>query len=273
MDKYAVVGNPIAHTLSPAIHTLFAEQTKQSMKHVAIEAPFDKFSETVYNFFANGGKAVNITSPFKEQAYELADIQSDLATQAHAANTLMIREDNSIYADSTDGIGLIQDLTHNHHFSFRQKRILLLGAGGAARAVIGPLLETAPTQVVIANRTPEKAAQIAKEFQLLGHVSGIGLDELTSEPHDLIINATSAGITGRFPELPSGLIVKHTWCYDMLYHQDTTEFIKWATSQGAAKCLTGIGMLVEQAAAHFYLWRGIYPNTQPVIEALTKVKT
>jgi len=264
VDNYAVIGHPVRHSLSPAIHTEFARQTGEILKYTAIEAPLDRFSATVRAFIQAGGKGINVTVPFKPEAYQLADERSELAEQALAANTLMFREDGSVFADSTDGIGLLQDLTGNHDYTLRQKKILLIGAGGAARCVLGPIISAAPAECVIANRTADKAYALAEQYQLQGQVQGAGLSELIAEPYDLIINATSAGLSGEAIDLPAELIASHTWCYDMVYGKEPTPFLQWAHRLGAQQCLDGLGMLVEQAAAAFYLWRGVYPDTKSV---------
>ncbi len=268
MDKYAVIGNPVAHSRSPDIHFAFARNTNQALEFVKIKAPVNEFVDTVREFQDAGGKGLSVTLPFKEQAYCLASLHSDAAKKAEAANTLVLRDDGSIFADNTDGTGLVQDLTHNHDFSLRQKKILVLGGGGAVRTIMGALLEKAPAKIVIANRTADKAVQLAKHFRMNGDIIGTGLDELEVEPYDLIINATSAGLTGEFPALSRELICGQTWCYDLLYSAKTTPFIEWAQQCHPAQCIDGIGMLVEQAAAAFYLWRGVYPETKPVIEML-----
>lgn len=267
MDQYAVIGNPVQHSLSPQIHSEFAKQTKQQLAYSKIEAPLDEFAKTVKAFQLQGGKGCNVTVPFKIEAFQLADHASDCAKQAGAANTLLFKEDGSIYADSTDGIGITQDLTNNNEYSIRQKLILLLGAGGAARAVIGPLLEQAPAKIIIANRTKSKAMELVERFRETGIVKGVGLDEFTGEPFDLIINATSAGLSDIDLNLPNSLITPSTCCYDMVYGK-LTQFLQWAESNNACLCLDGLGMLVEQAAASFYVWRGVYPDTKPVIQKL-----
>lgn len=272
MDHYAVIGHPIKHSLSPLVHEAFAKQTHQQLSYTKIEAPLDGFEETVTDFIAQGGKGANVTLPFKEQAYHFATQRSDLAQQAKAANTLVFGADQSIYAESTDGIGLVRDLTHNHQFNFSNRTVLLLGAGGAVRTILGPLLHLNPAQLIIANRTKNKAVALVSEFSSLGNdpvIKAIGLDEFPNQSFDLIINATSVGLTGKPFTLPAHLIsASHTWCYDLMYGLDETPFIHWAKQFNPAMALDGLGMLVEQAAASFNLWRGIYPETKPVIEKL-----
>ena len=270
MDKYAVIGNPVKHSLSPTIHGIFAQQTKQDLEYGKILAPLDRFNDTVTEFIQAGGKGINITVPFKVEAYQLANDHSALARQAGAANTLLFRDDGSIYADNTDGVGLVQDLTHNHHFCLRGKRILVIGAGGAARNIIGALLAQAPQQVMVSNRTESKAQALVTQFELHGTITACALNALDTQAFDLIINASSAGLTGDFPPLSTALINQHTWCYDLVYTRDRsqTAFLHWAAPSKPAMMLDGLGMLVEQAASAFALWRGIHPKTTVVIKQL-----
>lgn len=269
MDQYGVIGNPITHSLSPFIHQQFAQQTQQDLSYVRIQAPFEAFKQTVMDFKARGGKGLNVTVPFKTDAYRLADLSSKWVKLAEAANTLCFREDGSVFADNTDGIGLINDLVDNHRCRLRDKRILILGAGGAVRTILNQVLAQMPISVTIANRTAGRAMALANTFKGKGTIIGVGLSELSSEPYDLIINATSAGLTEGDPlRLPDGLVTSSTWCYDLMYGSKAPGFLSWAAGQGAFRCLDGIGMLVEQAAASFYLWRGVYPDTQSVIQAI-----
>ncbi len=274
MDNYAVIGNPVSHSASPFIHQQFAIQTQQSLQYERIEAPLDGFEKIIKEFQAAGGKGASVTIPFKEQAFQLADQRSELAQQAEAANTLAFKEDGSIFADNTDGTGLVQDLTHNYDYCARQKKILLLGAGGATRGILGPLLDLAPKQLIIANRTKEKAILLAERVQLKGDVIGISLDEIEASPYDLIINTTSAGMTGNPLTLAKEIIGPNTYCYDIMYGKQTPPFLAWAQQHNPQHCMDGLGMLVEQAAAAFYLWCGVYPDTHPVIDMLReKVNT
>jgi len=270
MDNYAIVGNPVSHSKSPLIHTEFAKQTQQDITYTVIEAPVDRFVETVKAFEAAGGKGLSITLPFKNEAYAIANLHSKLAQQARAANTLAFRDDNTVYADSTDGPGLVQDITNNLHYSLRQKKVLILGAGGVVKCIVGPLLAQAPARLDVANRTAEKAIDIARQFELCGEINGMGLQDMMEAPYDLIINATSASVTGNIPNITAEMIGPKTWCYDLFYSDEPTAFLQWSKQQGADRCIDGLGMLVEQAAAQFYLWRGIYPNAKPVIELLRR---
>lgn len=273
MDRYAVIGNPVHHSLSPAIHHAFAKQTQQTLRYETIESPLDAFAKTVEAFQQSGALGANVTLPFKNQAYYLTHFRSEYAEQAQAVNTLKFMPDGRIYADNTDGIGLLRDLAHNNGFLIKGKKILLLGAGGAARGLIVPLLNAGPSKLVVANRTMEKAIALEKLYHLIGPIIGIGLEEMQPKPYDLIINTTSAGLTGESFTLPPQTITEATWCYDLMYGEQGTPFLSWAKSLHPARCLDGIGMLVEQAAASFYLWRGVMPETQHIIHQLKTGKT
>ncbi|UTW05959.1 shikimate dehydrogenase [Pseudomonas benzenivorans] len=269
MDRYGVFGNPIGHSKSPLIHRLFAAQTGQQLSYEALLAPLDDFPGFARNFFAEG-KGANVTVPFKEQAFQLADELSARARRAGAVNTLMKREDGSLLGDNTDGAGLVRDLTVNAGFALRGKRILLLGAGGAVRGVLEPLLAQQPAVLVIANRTVAKAEQLAGEFADLGPLVASGFDWLDA-PVDLIVNGTSASLAGELPPIAPSLIESgHTLCYDMMYAREATAFNRWAAEQGAARTLDGLGMLVEQAAEAFFLWRGVRPDSAPVLAELRR---
>lgn len=268
IDRYAVMGNPIAHSKSPQIHQLFARQTGQKLSYEAILVPVDGLGLAIREFFSANGKGLNITVPFKLEAWQLADKLSGRATLAGAVNTLAWQANGILYGDNTDGIGLVNDLTHNLHVALQGKRVLLLGAGGAARGVLGPLLEQQPQCLVIANRTAERAKQLAEQFTQLGQLRGCGLEALANLEFDLVINATAAGLSGEIPPLPNGVIGSHTRCYDMMYGSAPTAFVNYARQHGARDAFDGLGMLVEQAAASFHLWRGIRPETGNVIEAL-----
>jgi shikimate dehydrogenase len=261
-DRYAVFGHPIAHSKSPLIHAAFARQTGQDMTYEAILAPKDGFAATVAAFVAAGGRGANVTVPFKEEAFRLAGRLSPRAQRAGAVNTLVFDADGS-FGDNTDGAGLVADLTRNLHRTLAGGRILLLGAGGAARGVIEPLLDQQPAALVIANRTVNRAQELA---QLFGHdVRACGFDALHT-PFDFVINATAASLSGELPPLSPQLFTPDTLAYDMMYGRDTP-FLAFARAQGAATA-DGLGMLVEQAAEAFHLWRGVRPDTAPVIASL-----
>lgn len=269
-DHYAVMGNPIAHSKSPQIHTLFARQTGQDLVYTAILVEQGHFAEAVSAFVAGGGKGLNITVPFKREAWDLAGERSARAERAGAVNTLLFRADGTSYGDNTDGVGLVRDLRGNHGVEIANRRVLLLGAGGAVRGVLGPLLEEYPVQLVIANRTADKAIALAKELTDFGPVYGCGYQDLDAQRFDLIINGTAASLKGEMPPLPATALSEGCCCYDMMYGAEPTPFMLWATQHGARQALDGLGMLVEQAAEAFFLWRGVRPQTVPVIEALRK---
>ena len=270
MDQYAVMGNPVAHSKSPQIHTLFAAHTLQDMAYRAILVEPGCLPDAVAEFTSTGGRGLNITVPFKEDAWALAAQRSARAERAGAVNTLVLHETGRHFGDNTDGAGLVRDLCDNHAATLHNARLLLVGAGGAARGVVEPLLQARPKLLVIANRTPGKAVELARAFCDLGHVEGCGLPDLEGQPFDIIINATAASLAGEVPALPDSIVTPASWCYDMMYGDRPTAFMDWALARGAARALDGLGMLVEQAAESFYLWRKVRPDTAPVIAALRK---
>lgn len=270
MDKYAVMGNPIAHSKSPQIHRLFAGQTGESLEYTAIQVAPGTFDAVVTEFQSAGGKGLNITVPFKEEAWRLADTHSPRAQRAGAVNTLVLGADG-LHGDTTDGIGLVRDLTQNCDIRIADKRILLVGAGGAARGVVESLLDESPALLVIANRTAGKAVELARIFCTLGRIEGCGLNGLEGQTFDLVINATAAGLDNTVPALPTSVINESTCCYDLMYGDKPTAFVRWSREQGALKALDGLGMLVEQAAESFFIWRHVRPTTGPVIAALRTV--
>lgn len=261
-DRYAVFGHPIAHSKSPQIHAAFARQTRQDMTYEAILAPRDGFAASVAEFVAGGGRGANVTVPFKEEAFRLADVLTPRAERAGAVNTLLF-EGGRIKADNTDGAGLVADLVRNLQHPPAGQRVLLLGAGGAARGVIEPLLEQKPAALVVANRTLARAEELAEFFGR--GVAACGFDALEG-PFDLVINATSASLAGDLPPLPATVFTPYTLAYDMMYGRDTP-FLAYARRSGAATA-DGLGMLVEQAAEAFALWRGMRPDTAAVIASL-----
>lgn len=269
-DLYAVVGNPISHSKSPWIHSHFARQTGEPVEYTAIQAPLDGFETTVRDFFRRGGKGLNVTVPFKEQAWAMADRRTARAEKAGAANTLYLDGDGNLTADNTDGAGLVTDLTDNHGFDLAGERILVLGAGGAVRGVLGPLLAERPATLVIANRTPARAEALAELFAPEAgrtQLSACGFHQL-SDAFDLIINGTSASLQGELPPLPASLVGPGTRGYDMMYGHEITPFNRWLLDQGGRLGVDGLGMLVEQAAEAFAVWRGVHPKTAPVMAAL-----
>ena len=262
-DSYAVIGNPVAHSKSPSIHREFARVTSQDIEYVAIESPLDAFEPTVEAFRAQGGKGANVTLPFKEQAYRYCTEPSAAARRAEAVNTLVL-EKAQVRGENTDGSGLLRDLTANLGRRISGRSVLLLGAGGAARGVLGPLQAARPARLVIANRTPQKAQELAKRFG--GEVEASAFESLRDAEFDLIINATSAGLGGATIDVPNGIFGKGALAYEMVYGRDTP-FLALARSCGC-ETSDGLGMLVEQAADSFHIWRGVRPMTRPVIAAL-----
>lgn len=269
LDQYAVIGNPIAHSKSPQIHTLFAKQTQQALHYDKVLAPLDAFRATVLAFKAQHGKGCNVTVPFKQEAWALATNRTPYAESAGAVNTLMFGAEGSILGHNTDGIGLVRDITNNLSTSLTDKRILLLGAGGAVRGVLQPLLEQSPSEIVIANRTVTKAHELVQLFASYGLIKAASFNDLEGA-FDIVINGTSASLHGELPPIPSACIQPSTFCYDMMYGAEPTLFMQWASTQGSQYVHDGLGMLVEQAAEAFKLWRGVLPNTQSVLTQLRK---
>ncbi|MFA5370517.1 MAG: shikimate dehydrogenase [Sideroxydans sp.] len=266
-DKYAVIGNPVAHSKSPLIHTLFAQQTGQDMSYEAIEAPPDGFAATIARLRAEGYKGCNVTVPFKFDAYQLATQRSGRAHDANAVNTLIF-EGDEILGDNTDGVGLLADIEKNIAYKLFLKNALILGAGGAAAGVLWPLFN-AGAGIIIANRTLEKAERLAAPFEGAGTVFAKSYEDLAGRSFDLVINATSSGLADQLPPLPPGLFKPGALAYDMMYGKETP-FMAFARQQGAAIVADGLGMLVEQAATAFALWRKVRPDTKPVLEILRK---
>ncbi|APZ44359.1 shikimate dehydrogenase [Acidihalobacter ferrooxydans] len=268
-DRYAVMGNPIGHSRSPAIHARFAAQTGQAIDYAAILAPVAGFAAAVAAFREQGGRGLNVTVPFKQEACALADELTPRARRAGAVNTLRFAPGEPVFGDTTDGVGLLHDLQRNLGLTLAGRRILLLGAGGAARGVIEPLLEAAPAELVIANRTAARAEQLARLFADLGPLRATALDALDgAAAFDILINATSASLAGTTLALPAHLVAADSVAYDMVYAARPTPFMRWAGEHGAARVADGLGMLVEQAAESFFLWRGVRPRTAPVIADL-----
>ncbi|WP_444943259.1 shikimate dehydrogenase [Microbulbifer sp. ZKSA006] len=267
-ERYAVVGNPIEHSLSPEIHRAFAAQTGEDIDYDKQLAPLEGFVEFARAFFAEGGCGLNVTVPFKLQAFEFADTLTERGASAGAVNTLALAGDGKILGDNTDGAGLVFDICNNLGWEIKGKKVLLLGAGGAARGALLPLLAEQPAHLHIANRSAEKAVQLAAEFSPQGELSGGGLETLRG-CYDLIINASSASLGGVLPPLPEGCVAGHGKAYDMMYGATATPFTQWACGQGAESA-DGLGMLVEQAAEAFLLWRGVRPQTAPVMAELRR---
>ncbi|MGA1072980.1 MAG: shikimate dehydrogenase [Pseudohongiellaceae bacterium] len=268
--RYAVIGSPIAHSKSPRIHSLFAEQTKQNLTYEAIEVLEADFESFVNAFFESGGGGLNVTVPHKERAFAMAEVTSPRATLARAVNTLSLNNAGQLEGDNTDGAGLLNDLLNNHGTSIESKRLLILGAGGATRGVLAAIadLENRPVAIKVANRTLARATALASDFSPRLAISAVGYDELHDQQFDVIINGTSASLGGELPPLLPSLIAPDCCCYDMMYAAEPTLFLKWAKAHGAAQAIDGLGMLVGQAALAFTRWRGVAPTTNEVILAL-----
>lgn len=265
---YAVMGNPVAHSRSPRIHGLFGEQCGIRLDYRAIQVDPGGFPQAVSNFQGSGGRGLNVTVPFKVEAWKLAERVSERAAEAAAVNTLRFEHGGQRFGDNTDGIGLVRDLTVNLGCALEGRRLLVVGAGGAVRGVLGPVLDLAPAAVVIANRTVDRAGELAARFAGRGEVAGCGFEELGGERFDVVINATSASLEGSVPALPAGVAAGCGLAYDMVYAARPTPFMRWAAEHGAAATADGLGMLVEQAAESFEIWHGVHPDTAPVIAAL-----
>ncbi len=266
-DKYAVIGNPISHSKSPLIHRMFAAQTGQDIGYEAIEAPLDGFADTIACLRAEGYKGCNVTVPFKFEAFKLATQRSARANDANAVNTLIF-EGNEILGDNTDGAGLLKDIENNLQFKLYFKDALILGAGGAAAGILSPLFN-AGVGIIVANRTLEKAHALVAPFEGVGTVFAKRYEDLAGRSFDIVINATSTGLSNELPPLPNGLFKPDALAYDMMYGRETP-FMAFARKQGAAIVSDGLGMLVEQAATSFALWRKVRPDTRPVLEAMRK---
>jgi shikimate dehydrogenase len=269
-DQYGVVGHPVAHSWSPFIHGMFAKATAQNLVYRLFDIAPDNFRREALRLFASGVRGLNVTLPHKQAAAELVNELTPRAERAQAVNTIAFFKDTSLLGDNTDGLGLTADLERNLGISLANKRVLILGAGGAVRGVLGPLLERDLGELVIANRTPDRARKLAAEFADLGLISACGFADIEGPPYDLIVNATSASLHGEMPALPPGLVSEETVCYDMAYGRGPTPFTSWGESLHAGRITKGWGMLVEQAAESFLLWRGIRPDTQPVLQALAQ---
>ena len=265
-----MVGHPVAHSWSPFIHGMFAKATAQNLVYRLFDISPHDFRREALRMLTGGVRGLNITLPHKQAAAELVNELTARAERAQAVNTIAFFKDTLLLGDNTDGLGLTADLERNLGITLADKRILILGAGGAVRGVLGPLLERELRSLTIANRTPDRARKLAAEFADLGSISGCGFGDLKGPPYDLIINATSASLHGEMPDMPVGLVGEETICYDMAYGRGHTPFTLWAKSLHAARTTKGWGMLVEQAAESFLLWRGIRPDTQPVLQALAQ---
>ena len=269
-DQYAVMGNPINHSKSPQIHTAFAQETGQNIEYSAIHVDLGGFEQAVSHFQGHGGKGLNVTVPFKLDAWKLADSLSDRARRAGAVNTLVFDKEGHILGDNTDGMGLVNDIVEHLAWPIEQRRVLILGAGGAARGVLGPILDKNPATLFIANRTASKAVELAALFDDMGKVEAGGYEALTGKQFDLIINATAASLQGEVPPLPDDIASDDACCYDMMYGDKPTAFMDWARQHGISKISDGLGMLVGQAAESFRIWRGVTPKVAPVIDSIRR---
>lgn len=269
--RYAVIGHPVAHSRSPWIHAEFARQTGQDLTYEAILAPLDGFAQAVRAFRDSGGRGMNVTVPFKQEAFELCDERSSRAEQAGAVNTLTF-EEGRILGDNTDGAGLVRDLEENLDFVLAGRRVLLMGAGGAARGVLLPLLARGAAHLTIANRTVSRGEELAAIARAAGYrdVAACGYDALSGQTFDLVVNSTSVSLAGECPPLPPGVFAPRSLAYDLVYGQGMTPFLRFARANGAGRIADGLGMLVEQAAESFWVWRGVRPATRPVIERLAR---
>ena len=269
-DRYAVIGHPVDHSRSPLIHTLFARQTQQRLTYELIDAEPADFETAVRGFAAAGGKGVNVTVPHKEAAFALVNERSEAATAAGAVNTISFAA-GRLRGDNTDGVGLIRDITTNQRVTLAGRRILVLGAGGAARGIVGPLLASRPAELVIANRTKARADALVAQFKSPSGVSTVAFEDLaTLAPFDVLLNATSAGLKGEPPPFPGSIVGPESIAYDLVYSAKDTPFVAWARENGAARALQGWGMLVEQAAESFFIWRGVRPDTRPILQQLAR---
>jgi shikimate dehydrogenase len=265
------MGYPVSHSRSPVIHRLFAQQTAQNIQYELLEVPPDKLQTAIRQFESTGGKGLNITLPHKSEVTKLVDEMSERASNAGAVNTLVFRE-GKIFGDNTDGVGLLRDLQSNLGLNLEDKNILILGAGGATRGIIAPLLDAKPKSLMIANRTIDKAKALAEYYSSQGPISACRFQDVRTPPvYDLVINATSAGLKGEMPPFPEAAIGEHTICYDLSYSMKTTPFSSWAKEHGAALSVMGWGMLIEQAAESFQLWRGVRPDTAAVLKQVSAV--
>lgn len=267
-DRYAVIGHPVGHSLSPRIHTRFAEQTGEELVYGLLEAPAEGFAGTAGEFFDAGGCGLNVTVPFKAEALAWADRASGRATVATAANTLTRTRAGIIEADNTDGVGLVRDLVRNLGLTLRGARLLLIGAGGAARGVLAPLLTERPAGLYIVNRTAERARELADAFTDHGPVAGGGFGDIGERTFDLVINASASSLGGAVPPIPAAVVARGGAVYDMMYGEPALPFLQWGRDSGAELVSDGLGMLVEQAAESFHVWRAVLPDTAPVLAEL-----
>jgi len=263
--RFAVVGNPVSHSKSPQIHSLFAQQTGRQLQYTREQVDPEDFAHFVQQFFAGGGSGLNVTVPFKELAFELAEVLSPRAGKARAVNTLYRDDQQRLCGDNTDGVGLVRDLCNNHGIAIRDQRLLIIGAGGAVRGALGSLAAENPRSITLVNRTLSKAVSLQQEFADLAKIISLSFDDDLDGPYDLIINGTSTGLQGEVPPLSPKAVAANSCCYDMMYGSRETAFMGWARDHGAGEVFDGLGMLVEQAAESFAIWLGVKPQTADVI--------
>ena len=263
---YAVFGNPISHSKSPLVHGLFAKQFGINLEYRAVQIDVGGFEQAVSGFQASGGNGINVTIPFKFNAFKLVDQLSERAKLAGAVNTIVFGK--VIVGDNTDGVGLVADIEVHCGVQLKGRKILIVGAGGATRGILGPILDRNPEATTVANRTKDKAMELARTFSKLGHVSGCGLDEVSDLSYDIVINATSTELTGNLPSISPHVFRNTELVYDLMYSAERTLFMKWGQENGAQMVSDGLGMLVEQAAESFFIWHGKKPETYSVIETV-----
>ena len=267
-DRYAVIGHPIAHSKSPIIHQLFAKQTGEPISYEALDVPPERLQASILQFTQEGGKGLNVTVPHKREAAQIVDVLTDRARMAGAVNTITLQESGELEGDNTDGVGLVADLTNNLEIPLKGAQILILGAGGATRGIVPPLLDERPEKLVVANRSPGKAKTLVEYFLPLGNIAACSFDDLKGHSFDLIINATSAGLGGAVAPFPASILRPDTVCYDLSYSMKDTPFVSWSREHGSKQVHQGWGMLIEQAAESFSIWRGIRPDTDAVLSRL-----
>jgi shikimate dehydrogenase len=270
-DRYVLFGHPVSHSWSPFIHGMFARQFDHVIDYKLRDVEPDDFRGAVLNFFVEGGAGANVTLPHKPAAAEIVNDLSARAERARAVNTVLRRSATELYGENTDGVGLVMDLVRNLGVAVEGSRMLILGAGGAVRGVLAPLLEQEPREIRVANRTPERALRLQKEFSDLGDISASSFDAVDDRPWDIVINATAASLAGDVPALPPRAVGPDTVCYDMAYGRSETAFVRWAQERGSKRAYKGWGMLVEQAAEAYLLWHGVRPETRPVMDALERL--
>lgn len=269
VDRYGVMGYPVSHSRSPVIHRLFALQTGHALQYELLQVPPDKLEDSIQQFIRTGGRGLNITVPHKTEVTRFVNQLSERASNAGAVNTLAF-EDGEVFGDNTDGVGLLRDLIGNLELDLNGANILILGAGGATRGILAPLLEVQPASITIANRTLTKARALAEQFSGVGPINACRFREVSRRAHyNLIINATSAGLTGEIPPYPEAAVSADSFCYDLSYGLTPTPFSRWALEHGARQSVMGWGMLVEQAAESFHIWRGVHPDTAAVLSQIS----